>query len=79
LQLLIEAARLGAKVRVLLDGLFDEAEALRSNQVTVKYLEAVASVEGIDIMGRRATRRVAVSLPIAPTIEHLYLSCLMYS
>jgi hypothetical protein len=31
LQLLIEAARRGAKVRLLLDSYFDEPEALRSN------------------------------------------------
>jgi hypothetical protein len=43
LQLLIDAARRGAKVRLLLDSLFDEPEANRSNQATVEYLAAVAA------------------------------------
>ncbi len=51
LQLLIDAARRGAKVRLLLDSLFDDPEANRSNQATVEYLEAVATVEGLDIVG----------------------------
>jgi hypothetical protein len=51
LQLLIDAARRGAKVRVLLDSFFDEPEALRSNQATVEYLETVANAEGLDIVG----------------------------
>jgi phosphatidylserine/phosphatidylglycerophosphate/cardiolipin synthase-like enzyme len=51
LQLSIEAARRGAKVRLLLDSFFDEPEALRSNQAAVEYLAAVAAAEGIDIVG----------------------------
>jgi phosphatidylserine/phosphatidylglycerophosphate/cardiolipin synthase-like enzyme len=51
LQLLIDAARRGAKVRVLLDSWFDEPEELRSNQATVDYLAAIADAEGIDIAG----------------------------
>jgi phosphatidylserine/phosphatidylglycerophosphate/cardiolipin synthase-like enzyme len=51
LQMLIEAARRGAKVRLLLDSYFDEPEALRSNQATVEYLAAVATTEGLDIIG----------------------------
>ncbi len=51
LQLLIEAARRGAKVRILLDGFFDEPEANRSNQATVEYLATIAAAEGIDIVG----------------------------
>ncbi len=54
LQLLIEAARRGAKVRLLLDSFFDDAEALRSNQATVEYLEAVAAAEGLDLVGATA-------------------------
>ncbi len=52
--MLIEAARRGAKVRLLLDGFFDDAEALRSNQATVEYLEAVAAAEGLDLVGATA-------------------------
>lgn len=51
LQLLIEAARRGAKVRLLLDSFFDVPEANRSNQATVEYLAAIAAAEGIDIVG----------------------------
>jgi phosphatidylserine/phosphatidylglycerophosphate/cardiolipin synthase-like enzyme len=51
LQLLIEAARRGAKVRVLLDSFFDEPEANRSNQATVEYLATIAATEGVDIVG----------------------------
>ena len=61
LQLLIEAARRGAKVRLLLDGLFDDPAALRSNQATVEYLEVVATAEGLDIVGAGYTLRVAAS------------------
>lgn len=50
LQLLIEAARRGAKVRLLLDSFFDEPEANRSNQATVEYLATIASAEGLDII-----------------------------
>ncbi len=50
LQLLLEAARRGAKVRLLLDSFFDDAEALRSNQATAEYLEAVAAAEGLDLV-----------------------------
>ena len=51
MKLLIEPARRGAKVRLLLDSLFDEPEANRSNQATVEYLETVATTEGLDIAG----------------------------
>jgi phosphatidylserine/phosphatidylglycerophosphate/cardiolipin synthase-like enzyme len=51
LQMLIDAARRGATVRVLLDSFFDEPEALRSNQATVEYLAAIAAAEGLDIVG----------------------------
>jgi hypothetical protein len=51
LELLIDAARRGAKVRLLLDSFFDEPEANRSNQSTVEYLATVAAAEGIDIVG----------------------------
>jgi phosphatidylserine/phosphatidylglycerophosphate/cardiolipin synthase-like enzyme len=51
LEMLIDAARRGAKVRLLLDSFFDDSEALRSNQATVEYLATIAAAEGIDIMG----------------------------
>ena len=51
LEMLIESARRGAKVRLLLDGFFDEPEALRSNHATVEYLTAIAAAEGLDIVG----------------------------
>ncbi len=50
LQMIIDAARRGAKVRVLLDSFIDEPEALRSNQAMVGYLAAVATTEGLDIV-----------------------------
>lgn len=48
---MIEAARRGAKVRVLLDSFFDEPAAHRSNRATVEYLAAIAAAEGLDIVG----------------------------
>lgn len=52
LEMVIDAARRGAQVRLLLDSFFDEEEAQRSNQATVDYLTAVASAEGLDIQAR---------------------------
>jgi phosphatidylserine/phosphatidylglycerophosphate/cardiolipin synthase-like enzyme len=52
LQLLIDAARRGATVRVLLDSFFDEPEALRSNRATVDYLNLLAAGEGLDLQAR---------------------------
>lgn len=52
LQLLIEAARRGATVRVLLDSFFDKSNDLRSNQATVAYLNAIAASEGLDLDAR---------------------------
>jgi cardiolipin synthase A/B len=49
LQAMLDAARRGARVRLLLDGFFDDAEALRSNHATVEYIRAVAAAEGLDI------------------------------
>ncbi len=45
LELLIDSARRGARVRLLLDNYFDDGEALRSNRATVAYVEAVAAAE----------------------------------
>lgn len=52
LERVIAGARRGARVRVLLDGYFDDEEAARSNQATVDYLTAIASAEGLDIQAR---------------------------
>jgi phosphatidylserine/phosphatidylglycerophosphate/cardiolipin synthase-like enzyme len=49
---LLAAARRGARVRVLLDGYFDEETELRSNRATVDYLNAVAAAEGLDLQAR---------------------------
>ena len=43
LLLLIDAARRGARVRLLLDSYFDEPEALRSNRATTDYLRALVA------------------------------------
>jgi len=48
LQALVEAARRGARVRLLLDSYFDDPEELRSNQATVDYIHVVAAAEGLD-------------------------------
>ena len=52
LEALIGAARRGAQVYVLLDRFFDDGEALRSNQATVTYLNAVAQAEGLALFAR---------------------------
>ncbi len=51
-QAMIAAARRGARVRLLLDEFFDDAEALRSNRATVEYLRALAAAEGLDLDAR---------------------------
>lgn len=48
----IEAARRGARVRLLLDGFFDETTGLRSNYATVTYVNALAAAEGLDLEAR---------------------------
>ncbi|MBX3013014.1 MAG: hypothetical protein KF832_15970 [Caldilineaceae bacterium] len=52
LQAMIDAARRGARVRLLLDSFFDDPEALRSNRATVDYIRALATAEGLDIDAR---------------------------
>jgi cardiolipin synthase A/B len=51
----LAAARRGAKVRILLDSLFDaqDLDDPRSNLRTVEYLESVARREGLDLQARR--------------------------
>jgi phosphatidylserine/phosphatidylglycerophosphate/cardiolipin synthase-like enzyme len=52
LQMIIDAARRKATVRVLLDSFFDDEEALRSNRATVEYLNTLAATEGLDLEAR---------------------------
>ena len=52
LEAAIDAARRGARVRLLLDSFFDDAESLRNNQVTVDYVRAIAVDEGLDLDAR---------------------------
>lgn len=49
---LIQAARRGATVHVLLDGYFDDTDALRNNQATAAYLRDLAQAEGLAIHAR---------------------------
>jgi cardiolipin synthase len=48
----INAARRGATVRVLLDSFFDDEDSLRSNRATVDYLNLIAQTEGLDLEAR---------------------------
>lgn len=52
LQAMIDSARRGARVRILLDSFFDEPEAIRSNRATVDYVRTLAKAEGLDIDAR---------------------------
>ena len=52
LKALIDAARRGASVRLLLDDFFDDSSGLRSNAATAEYVRALAAAEGIDIQAR---------------------------
>ncbi|MFN8467441.1 MAG: phospholipase D-like domain-containing protein [Caldilineaceae bacterium] len=52
LEALIAAARRGARVRILLDGFFDDPDDLRSNAATVAYVRAVAAQEGLDLQAQ---------------------------
>ncbi len=54
LQAYINAARRGARVRLLLDAFFDDLASSRSNLRTAEYLTAVARAEGLDLEVRRA-------------------------
>ncbi len=49
---LVDAARRGARVRVLLDSFFDDPAGDRSNQATRAYLETVAAAENLDLQVR---------------------------
>jgi hypothetical protein len=52
LEAAIDAARRGARVRLLLDGYFDDEDALRSNQATVDYVRMLAADEALDLAAR---------------------------
>jgi phosphatidylserine/phosphatidylglycerophosphate/cardiolipin synthase-like enzyme len=52
LEALIDAARRGARVRILLDGYFDDPDDLRSNAATAAYVQAVAAAEGLNLAAR---------------------------
>jgi cardiolipin synthase A/B len=54
LERLIDAARRGARVRILLDSLYDRPEDLRSNRATADYVHAVAASEHLDMEVRLA-------------------------
>ena len=52
LEAAINAARRGARVRLLLDSYFDEPDSLRSNAATVEYVRSIALSEGLDLDAR---------------------------
>jgi phosphatidylserine/phosphatidylglycerophosphate/cardiolipin synthase-like enzyme len=52
LEAAIAAARRGARVRLLLDSYFDDADELRSNQATVEYVRSIAAAEGLNLEAR---------------------------
>ncbi|MCL4826336.1 MAG: hypothetical protein KJZ95_03145 [Caldilinea sp.] len=54
LEAAINAARRGARVRLLLDGYFDDEDALRNNQATVAYVRTIAAAEHLDLDARLA-------------------------
>jgi cardiolipin synthase len=54
LQAYVDAARRGAKVRVLLDAYFDNQDLTSPHSLrTVEHLTAVAQAEGLDLQARR--------------------------
>lgn len=52
LEATINAARRGARVRLLLDSYFDDEDALRNNRATVNYVRSIAMSEGLDLDAR---------------------------
>ncbi len=48
----LDAARRGARVRLLSDSFFDGGGALRSNRATVDYVRSIAAAEGLDLDAR---------------------------
>lgn len=53
LEAYLDAARRGAKVRILLDRFFDDPEDPRSNAAAREYVNSLAAAEGLDIEVRR--------------------------
>ncbi|MGE5602286.1 MAG: phospholipase D-like domain-containing protein [Nitrososphaerales archaeon] len=53
LQAYLDAARRGARVRILLDSFFDDLSTSRSNLRTEEYLAAASRAEGLDLQVRR--------------------------
>ncbi len=49
LEAIVDAARRGAVVRLMLDSYFDDPSSLRGNRATATYLHGVAAAEGLDI------------------------------
>ncbi len=49
---IIDAARRGAVVRLMLDSYFDDPSSLRGNRATAAYLHSVAAAEGLDMQVR---------------------------
>jgi hypothetical protein len=49
LQALLDAAARGARVRILLDGHYDDAASPRSNRATARYVTQLAQINGWDI------------------------------
>ena len=54
LERLIDAARRGARIRLLLDSLYDDPEDVRGNRATADYLRTIAAREHLDIDVRLA-------------------------
>ena len=54
LERIIAAARRGARVRILLDSLFDDTDDSRSNAATVNYVRGIAIAEQLDMDARLA-------------------------
>lgn len=52
LQALLDAARRGAQVQILLDQYFDDSTANRSNQATVTYVNQIAATENLLLEAR---------------------------
>lgn len=54
LEAYVQAARRGARVRLLLDGFFDDPEDTRNNVMTCDYVNVIAETEALDLACRQA-------------------------
>jgi hypothetical protein len=52
LEMVIDVARLGVRVRLLLDSYVDDGENLLSNRATLDYVRSIAA-EGLDLDARQ--------------------------